>query len=501
MRTCYFLNRTGPRPHPALIKITLAGALLASTLSGCTTNPATGQQVFTGVTSEAEQSQIGLSQHKKITKAFGGEYGGPELRRYIDSIGQLLAQTVERRQIKYRFTILDSGIVNAFAMPGGLIYISRGLLALAENEAEVAGVLAHELGHINALHHRQRAGQGQLSSLGLGLLGVFGGSSAAKLGDLLVSGALSSWSRDHERESDRLALRYMARAGFDPAAMGSFLRKMRANSRLEARQAGRSPDKVDEQNYLATHPAPIERVNQVGVLAKSYRVQNPIVARDIYLNRIDGMIWGDSPAQGFIKGQVFAHPVQRFQFSVPEGFQLRNSPKAVIAKHQDGSLIAFDATPRPVRGTLRDYLRKSWGRKLRLQDIETLSINGLEAATATTRRNASGGQPVMRMIVIRKDAKTVYRFRFLATAKSMRRHSTEFRRTTYSFRLLSNAEAQALKPLRLRTRKPGRGETLATLARRSGGGGKFSEERLRVINGLGPRDRLPRDQRVKIIAE
>jgi predicted Zn-dependent protease len=255
---------------------------------------------------------------------------------------------------------------------------------------------------------------------------------------------------------------------------------------------------VDEQNYLATHPAPIERVNQVGALARGYRVRNPIVARGIYLNRIDGMIWGDSPAQGFIRDRVFAHPLQRFQFSVPEGFRLTNSPTVVIAKNRDGSMIAFDAAPGPVRGAMRDYLRHSWGRKLRLRNLATLSINGLEAATASTR---IGGQKVMRMIAIRKDAKTVYRFRFLATADAMRRHSTGFRRTTYSFRLLSETQAAALKPLRIRTPKLRRGDTLAALARRAGGGGKFAGERLRVINGLGPRDKLPRDQRVKIITE
>ena len=154
-------------------------------------------------------------------------------------------------------------------------------MALAENEAELAGVLAHELGHINALHHGRREGQGLLANILVVGAGIAGGRAAADLGGMVVGGALRAYSREHELESDSLALRYMSRAGYDPEAMVNFLRKMRASSRLEAKRLGKSPDKVDEFNYLATHPAPAERVRLASQQARQYQVKKPMRGRSI----------------------------------------------------------------------------------------------------------------------------------------------------------------------------------------------------------------------------
>ena len=272
--------------------ITCIAPLFFVSLSGCTTNPATGESVFTGGMDTSQEISIGRQQHPQIIKSFGGEYGTPELRRYIDSVGQFLARTVERRDFKYKFTLLNSGIVNAFALPGGYIYISRGLLTLAENEAEVAGVLAHELGHVNALHHGRRQGSETIAGLLIAGAGIaasaagVGGRQIGQLGSAVAQSVLRSYSREHELESDRLALRYMSRAGYDPRAMVDFLKKMRGEARLEAKRRGQSPDKVDATNYLATHPAPIERVREASAWAGRYRVAKPMLARDIYMRNI-----------------------------------------------------------------------------------------------------------------------------------------------------------------------------------------------------------------------
>ncbi|MBT5047256.1 MAG: M48 family metalloprotease, partial [Rhodospirillaceae bacterium] len=225
-------NRLGCR----LAGLACGVVLLLSGLSGCTINPATGEKVFTGGMSAGQELSIGRQQHPQIIKAFSGEYGSPEFRRYIDGIGQRLARTVERKNFKYKFTVLNSGIVNAFALPGGYIYVSRGLLALAETEAEVAGVLAHELGHINALHHGRRQGSELLAGLGVVAVGVLGGRQLAEAGGAVAQSALRGYSRDHELESDTLALRYLARAGYDTGAMVEFLSKMRDDTRLEAKK-------------------------------------------------------------------------------------------------------------------------------------------------------------------------------------------------------------------------------------------------------------------------
>jgi len=479
--------------------------LLASTLllwgglSGCTTNPATGESSFTGGFGKAEEINVGRREHPRILRAFGGEYGTPGLRRYVDSVGQLLARTVERRDLKYTFSIVNSDIVNAFAMPGGYIYVSRGLLALASNEAELASVLAHELGHVNALHHGRRQGDNLLANLLVTGLGIAAGRGAAQLGGLVAGGVLRSYSREHEHEADQLGIRYMKRVGYDPAAAVEFLRKMRDESRFQAKRLGRSPDKVDEFNYLATHPAPKDRVARAARLAAAARVANPMLAAGIYLNRIDGMLYGDDPAQGFIRGRVFAHPRLRFRFEVPPGFRLFNSPKAVIARGPNEALIRFDHAAKPADGPMRYYLTDIWGRRAGVGKVETLRINGLEAATGITRGRVGGKSRDLRLLAIRKDLQTIYRFVFISRPRDTAGLALAFRRTSHSFRLMGEAEAGALRPLKLGVRRAGADDSAATLAARMATGPDLALDLFRILNGLrGGRDIRP-GQRVKMV--
>lgn len=487
--------------------ITCIAPLVFVPLAGCTTNPATGESVFTGGMDTAQEISIGREQHPQIIRTFGGEYGSPELRRYVDSIGQTLVRTVERRGFKYKFTLLNSGIVNAFALPGGYIYISRGLLTLAENEAEVAGVLAHELGHINALHHGRRQGSETIAGLLIAGAGIaasaagVGSNQIGQLGSAVAQSVLRGHSREHELESDRLALRYMSRAGYDPGAMVSFLKKMRGQARLEAKRLGQSPDKVDAANYLATHPAPIERVRKASALAGQYRVARPVRARDIYLRKIDGIIYGDDPDQGLIRGRTFVHPKLRFQFEVPDRFQLFNSPTQVRAVGPDGATIIFDSARKPSDGPVSYYVTNVWGRGTRLGGLETIYIDGLESATATARVSTNDGPRDARLLAIRKNLQTIFRFAFLTKAGQAERWSKPFRRTSHSFRLLSESEASAIRPLRIRTLQVRRGDTVASLARRMAGEDGFSVDRFLVINGLTKGARLRPGQIVKIIDE
>ena len=481
--------------------------LFLFSMSGCTVNPATGEKVFTGGLDSTQEISIGREQHPQIVKAFGGEYGSPELRRYVDSVGQLLARTVERREFKYKFTLLNSGIVNAFALPGGYIYISRGLLALAENEAEVAGVLAHELGHINALHHGRRQGSETIAGLIIAGAGIaasaagVGNNQIGQLGSAVAQSVLRGYSREHELESDSLALRYMTRAGYDPRAMVDFLEKMRGQARLEARRLGQSPDKVDATNYLATHPAPIERIRKASAQAGQYKVANPMLARDIYLKKIDGIIYGDDPEQGFIRGQAFIHPKLQFRFEVPDRFQLFNSPTEVRAVGPDGATIIFDSARKPSDGPVRYYVTNVWGRGARLGDLETIYIDGMESATATARVSTNAGPRDARLLAIRKNLQTIYRFVFLTKPGQAERWSDPFRRTSHSFRRLSESEAAAIKPLRIRTHRVRRGDSVASLARRMAGDDGFAVDRFLLLNGLRQNDLLRPGQIVKIIDE
>ena len=481
--------------------------LAFAVLNGCTKVPATGKTAFIGGFDTAEEVRIGRKNHPKIVKEFGGEYGSPDFRKYVNSIGQLLAQTGERQDLKYTFTVLNSDIVNAFATPGGYIYVSRGLMALADSEAEFAGVLAHELGHLTALHHARRYGKGMLTNILLtgtalvtGQIAPQASSGIMEIGQVLAVGLLQAFSREDEFESDELGVSYLARSGYNPGAMAGFLRKLRAHSHLDAQQRGEPPDKIDQFNYLATHPGPIERVNRAEAKARATRVRSPMTARDIYFGKIDGMLFGDDPEQGFVRGRAFLHPKLRFRFEVPKGFRLFNSPKAVTAFGPKGSRIIFDQASKPSDRLLVSYLTDDWARGTRLTEVERITINGLEGATGKTRVGAHKGVFDVRLLVIRAHPEKIYRFRFLTPNSLTRTLERELRRTTYSFRQLDEPEAMSLKPQRIKIIKVGMRDTVARLAQRM----PFEDlklERFRVLNGLAMNEHLATGRWLKIVVD
>ena len=481
-----------------LIPSLAAAGLLAALLSGCAQNPATGGTTFTGGLSQADEIRMGRENHPKIIKEFGGEYGTPELKRYVDGIGQLLARTSERSDLQFKFTVLNSDIINAFATPGGYVYITRGLMALADNEAQLAGVLAHEIGHITALHHAQRHGQSLLANIGVAAVGILVGREAAQVGQMGAVTLLQSFSRENEYEADELGVRYLSRAGFEPAAMAGFLAKLRADSRLTALRRGESPDKVDQFNYLATHPAPAARVERATALARQANVRNPMTARDIYLSKLDGLLYGGDPEEGFIRGQDFLHPKLRFAFTVPDGFSLMNSSTAVHAFGPNKSRIIFDRASKPADGSMEYYVGQIWGAKMNLRNLETIRVNGLDAATATTRIRTNDGTFDARLTAYRIDTQTIYRMIFLTAGADTNRLATGLRRTTYSFRTLSPAEASRLRPLVLRIVTVQPGDTVESLARRLPYS-DFKVERFEVLNGISRTNRLVPGQKLKMI--
>ena len=251
-----------------------------------TSNPVLGNSILDLFMSPAEEQRIGAQEHPKILRAFGGAYEDPKLTPYIKSIGQFLVQTSETPGADFTFTILNTPLVNAFALPGGYIYVTRGLLALASNEAEVAGVLAHEIGHVTARHSASRATNTGLARLGLVILDVLSGNSmASQIGEVGALAVIQSYSRDDEFEADSLGVKYLSRAGFDPNAMSTFLEKLGAHSSFEAARLGVAREKGID--FFASHPRTPERVKRAIQLAGTRQVDKPIVARDLYLRIID----------------------------------------------------------------------------------------------------------------------------------------------------------------------------------------------------------------------
>ena len=307
--------------------------------SNCSVNPSTGKNEFT-IMSEKEEDQIGKNEHPKIIKSFGGVYKDKKIQNYVESLGEFLVNTSELSEKKFTFTILDSPIVNAFALPGGYIYLTRGLIYLCQNEAQLAGVIAHEIGHVTARHTARRYTKNFGVGLLANLLGVINKNIIAQ--DLINKSAslyLLSFSRSQEYEADQLAVRYMSRAGFDPKEMGEFLRLMERFSRLRRNIA---KDVSQTSELLKTHPNSSKRVKEVIKESKEKIPFNPIIGNEIFLKKIDGMIYGDKPDEGFFSKNRFIHKKLDFTFSFDENFYFLNNPNFLLGLTDKETKVVFD---------------------------------------------------------------------------------------------------------------------------------------------------------------
>jgi predicted Zn-dependent protease len=270
-------------------------------------NPATGEAEYTTLGPEEERA-IGARQHPQVLQQFGGAYPDEALQRYVEQVGDRLVDGSDVPDRDFTFTVLNSDVPNAFALPGGYVYVTRGLLALAENEAEIAGVLGHEIGHVAARHAAQRqtqaTGAGILATLGTIGAAIFGGETAAELaqqvGGLGAEAYIAGYSRDQELEADDLGLEYMAKANYDPRAMATFLRKLDQQTELSRTLTGQEGEAAF--GWFATHPRTLERVERVAIEVAEDAGTGRL-GREEYLERIDGLIYGEDPAQGLVRGR------------------------------------------------------------------------------------------------------------------------------------------------------------------------------------------------------
>ncbi len=474
--------------------------LLMGGLAACATAPATGKKIFTGGMSLADEKNIGAREHPKILEEFGGVYEDKELAAYVDRIGRNLARTSELPDLGFTFTILNSDQINAFALPGGYVYVTRGLMSLAGDEAELAGVIAHEIGHVTARHSAERYGDTFKAGVGAIMVDIVLGSDAANRIFGTVAGlTLRGFSRQQEFEADSLGVRYLNRAGYADEAMASFLTRMRAHAALEAKIRGKSPNQVDEFDILATHPRPIERVRAAIAAARGNVPTGTKRGRVDYLASLDGLLFGDDPKEGFVRGQEFIHPELLFKFRVPPGFTLFNGRRAVIARDNANSVIRFDLQ-RNYTGSMTRYLTAVWGDRLRLSGVQGITVNGMQGATGVTRIRRSYGPADLRLVAIRQSVQRIYRFMFITPVNQTGRLDPELRRTTFSMKPITRREAGSVKPLRIRIRAVGAGDTVETFADQMAYS-DLREERFRVLNGLEPGQPLRAGQLVKVVTE
>ncbi|MGH1398971.1 MAG: M48 family metalloprotease [Alphaproteobacteria bacterium] len=470
--------------------------LSALMLGACSTNPATGAKQFTALMSPAQENTVGAQEHKKIAAQYG-LYKDSAINAYVSEIGQRVTQKTERPDVKYKFYVLDSPIVNAFALPGGYIYISRGLLALANSEAQVAAVLAHEAGHITGRHSAERYSRGVVTSLGAGVLGAVIGSSAAS--QALSTGAnlyLSSYSREQEHEADHLGLRYMTQGGYEPDEMAKFLSSLQAQSGLDAKLDGR---KGGEFSYFSTHPATGDRVQKTVNEAKAYS-NGSKVNRDGHLQKISGMIYGDSAAQGFIRGQKFYHTDLGFTFTAPDGFKIKNQTNAVIATgYNNRAAVVFDMGKRSSGQSAANYLTQSWMKEKGLT-AENITINGMRAATASFDGKLNGNASTIRLIAIEWKGDKFARFQIAYPKNATAELQNDLKSASYSFRSLSAAEKKKHRPYRVKLVTAGAGDTISTMAARLPYD-DHKEERFRVLNALLPNEALVKGRVYKVIGQ
>jgi len=475
----------------ALAVLTFAG------LAGCTTNPATGKMQLATMMSAEGEAKAGAEAHPKIVQAYGGVYDDPKLGAYVAQVTARIVKGSDRPDIGYRVTILDSPVINAFALPGGYVYVTRGLLSLVDDEAELAGVLGHEIGHVIARHGAQR----QTAALGASVVGavlgaVVGSSAVNDVVGLGGRGLLAGYSRDQEYEADALGVRYLAQSGYDPYAEADFLETMAAEQALDDRITGQKSGGTAD--WLASHPATPDRVKASRGLASATGMEAGAGDRnrETLLRAVDGLLYGDAPEQGMVRGRSFVHPKLGITFTAPPGFTLVNTPKAVIGFGPDGTRVNFDAAKKSAEVEIGAYLASVWGADVDLTKIDRFTINGLKAAGSATRI----GKYDARLVAIETAPETVYRF-LMGTLPSVgTRHDAALRDLVMSFHRLSDKEVREIKPLRIRVVTVGRGDTAESLGTRMEFP-DFRTERFRVLNGLSPDAKLKPGTLVKIVAD
>ncbi|MEM7526233.1 MAG: M48 family metalloprotease [Pseudomonadota bacterium] len=484
-------------------------ALLAVLLTACAAPPPpvpTADGTSVAVARDDASQERGDKLHPQVLARFGGAYDDARVARYVDGIGRRLIKVTPEAAEPWTFTVLDTPSVNAFAIPGGYVYVTRGLVALAEDEAELAGVVAHEIAHVTARHGARRqtrnraAGAGiLLGTLGLAVLGI----EPPVVSDILqtaLGGTLASYSREDEREADRIGIAYLAASGYDPEAQADFLEALTRNAKLDAEIAGQAYD-PEATGFFATHPATAGRSREARETARATGVADGERGRDRHLAAIDGLAWGPSAAQGFVREGSFLHPVLDFAFDIPEGWAVSNRPEAVLLASRDRTRVIFDSA-RATATDPRAYLTEVWAPTVAsavetgsLQRVERLRIGGAPAARGLMPVQLGDDTFVAVLVAIRRDDRY---FRFTGLVPRGAASAGIVVEVTESFRALSPTERRAATQRRIAVVRVAGGDTERSLAQRMAVD-ESALDRFRVLNDLGPNTALQAGGRVKLI--
>jgi predicted Zn-dependent protease len=477
---------------------TLGAAPIALALSGCMGG---GSIPSASTPITQQEAQMGAQYHPQFMAEFGGAMTGSQAQ-YVEQVGKKISlqSGLGNAESAFTVTLLNSSVHNAFAVPGGYVYATRQLVSLMNNEAELAGVMGHEVGHVAARHSQRRQQAAQRNSI-LGVLGAIG--SSILLGNSAVGDTLSRtfmqgsqlltlrFSRQQELEADDLGIQYLAKAGYDPRAMSTVLASLAAQNTLDARVQGRN---AGVPEWASTHPDPASRVQSA--LAKA-GAAGGMTNRDTFLSRIDGMLYGDDPSQGMIEGSRFIHPELMLSFTAPQGFYMVNGTRAVSINGQGGQA---QLTMAQYGGNLETYVRQQFtalggqNSNLAPSSLNRTTINGLPAAVGTARVNSGGNQVDVTIVAYEFARDRAYHFAAITPAGN----SAPFNPMFNSMRRITQSEAAAVVPRRLQVVTVQRGDSVASLARRMDYT-TAQVERFRVLNALAGNEEVTPGQKVKIV--
>lgn len=452
------------------------------------------QTALTEPPKQAEPAGPAQREHQRILAAYGGAYQDARLEGLISRTVDRLVAASERPDLRYRVTILNSPAVNAFALPTGQLYVSRGLIALANDTSELASVLSHEMAHVIARHAAIREDQARQAQLVSRVASdVFNDPQMGAMALAKSKIALASFSRGQELEADGIGVGISSRAGYDPYGALRFLDSMGRNAELRPAGVAADPRYLD---FLSSHPATPDRMKIAQANARQYAAPGS-GERDgaTYLASIDGLTYGEDPSEGYVRGRRFLHPRLGFTFQAPEGFTLDNTAQAVLGVRDGGNdALRLDVVRVPAEQTLAAYLNSGWIENIDPQSIEEVTLNGFPAATATAR----GDQWTFRLYAVRFGS-DVYRFVFASKRKSPDFDRT-VREAVSSFRRMALTEIQSTRPLRLKIVAVQPGDTIERMAGRMAVA-DHAAERFMVLNGLHSGQALKPGEQVKIVVE
>lgn len=468
--------------------------------AGCAVNPVTGRKQVS-LMSEKQEIALGAESDPQIIAQFG-LYEDEAIQKFIDTHGQEMAAVSHRSNLKYQFRILDSPVVNAFAVPGGYVYFTRGIMAHFNNEAEFAGVLGHEIGHIAAKHSAQQYTKSTLAQV------LF-------IGGLIVSPELRSfaneaqtamqllflkYSRDNESQSDELGVEYSSKVGYDAHQMADFFKTLKLLSTSE--------DGQTIPTFLSTHPDPLDRNAKVDALATEWQNKLQLtaykVSRQSYLDMIDGIIYGDDPRQGYVENDIFYHPGLKFLYPVPSGWNIENSPTQVQMAPKDGKalMVLLVAEGNSLQTAATNAATQL---KLTVSSSTTIKINGLEALEVRSQQitddpNTGQKNVIDLQSVYIQYGQLIYVFHGLSLPADFSVYKPYFDKTMFGFGELKDQSKIDVKPDRIKVVAVKKEGTLGqALLDYSIPTNKHREHG--IVNGMDPTDQVAAGEKIKIITK